>query len=164
MTSEQRQREKNHCIHGAPAPLPGPGLRHNGGLSLAWSATSMDPPRTKRDPSDRPENPLITTLARIIRVSLKPGFRKSRTASLTDLAAIRKALLLSFEDCRDLPAQRLRLKIENAKSPRELWMLRNDIYQLISQRHNQSVAADRINELVQVFDGWLDPKQITHIK
>ncbi|HEX5738241.1 MAG TPA: hypothetical protein VFY22_07005 [Hydrogenophaga sp.] len=107
---------------------------------------------------------MITTIARIIRVSLKPGFRKSRTASLKDLAAIRNALLLVFEDCLTLPAQRLRLKIENAKTPRELWMLRNDIYLLISQRHDQAVAAERINGLVKVFEGWLDPKHINHIK
>ncbi|MBA4266351.1 MAG: hypothetical protein C0453_14825, partial [Comamonadaceae bacterium] len=64
----------------------------------------------------------------------------------------------------NLPAQRLRLKIENAKTPRELWMLRNDIYQVISQQHDQGTAADRINGLVRVFEGWLDPKQINHIK
>lgn len=107
---------------------------------------------------------MITTIARIIRVSLKPGFRKSRTASLKDLATIRSALLLAFEDCANLPAQRLRLKIENAKTPRELWMLRNDIYLLISQRHDQGIVAERINGLVNVFEGWLDPKHITYIK
>lgn len=107
---------------------------------------------------------MITTIARIIRVSLKPGYRKSRTASLKDLAAIRKALLLAFEDCLNLSAQRLRLKIENAKSPSELWMLRNDIYQVISQQHDQGIAADRINGLLRVFEGWVDPKQINRIK
>lgn len=107
---------------------------------------------------------MITTIARIIRVSLKPGYRKSRTPSLKDMAAIRKALESSFDDCTDVSAQRLRLKIENTKTPRELWMLRNDIYQIISQRHNQSVAAERINNLVRVFEGWLDPKHINRIK
>ncbi len=139
-------------------------MRHNWGLSFEWLRSTQELRRDKRDPSDRPENPLITTIARIIRVSLKPGFRKSRTASLKDLAAIRKALLLAFEDCLNLPAQRLRLKIENAKTPRELWMLRNDIYQVISQQHDQGIAAERINGLVRVFEGWLDPKQINHIK
>ena len=124
----------------------------------------MGRPGNKCDSSDRPESPLITTLARIIRVSLKPGYRKSRTPSLKDMAAIRKALEASFEDCTDVSAQRHRLKIENTKTPRELWMLRNDIYQIISQRHNQSVAAERINNLVRVFEGWLDPKHINRIK
>ncbi len=139
-------------------------MRHNRALSFVGLTSTQELQRAKRDPSDRPENPLITTIARIIRVSLKPGFRKSRTASLKDLATIRKALLLAFEDCANLPAQRLRLKIENTKTPRELWMLRNDIYQVISQQHDQSIAADRINGLVKVFEGWLDPKQINHIK
>jgi hypothetical protein len=139
-------------------------VRHNWGLSFEWLRSTQELRRDKRDPSDRPENPLITTIARIIRVSLKPGYRKSRTASLKDLAAIRKALLLAFEDCLNLSAQRLRLKIENAKSPSELWMLRNDIYQVISQQHDQGIAADRINGLLRVFEGWVDPKQINRIK
>ncbi len=117
-----------------------------------------------RDPSVRLESPLITTIARIFRASLKPGFGKHRTPSLRDLAGIRQALLLSFEDCVEQPARRLRMKIENAKSASELWMLRNDIYQVISQRHDQAVAAERINELAQAFEGWLDPRQITRIK
>lgn len=139
-------------------------MGHNQALFFARLRSTHGSQRDKRDSPDRPETPLITTIARIIRVSLKPGFRKSRTASLKDLAAIRKDLLLAFEDCTSLPAQRLRLKIENAKTPRELWMLRNDIYLLISQRHDQGIAAERINGLVKVFEGWLDPKQITHIK
>ena len=139
-------------------------MRHNCLPSFVWLGSTQQPQRDKCDPSDRPEQPLITTIARIIRVSLKPGFRKSRTASLKDLATIRNALLLAFEDCANLPAQRLRLKIENAKTPRELWMLRNDIYLLISQRHDQGIAAERINGLVNVFEGWLDPKHITYIK
>ena len=107
---------------------------------------------------------MISTIARIFRGSLGPVFGWSRTPSLKDLAVIRKALLLSFDDCVDLSSQRLRLKIESAKTPHDLWMLRNDVYLVISQRHNQSVAAERINGLVKSFDGWLDPKQINHIK
>ena len=30
--------------------------------------------------------------------------------------------------------------------------------------HNQSVAAERINALIQIFEGWLEPKQLVRIK
>lgn len=112
----------------------------------------------------RPERRLITNLARMLRVSIKPGYRKSRTPSLKEMAVIRNAMTASFDDCADNSAQRLRAKIENAKTPSELWMLRNDTYQVISHHHNQSVAAERINGLLRAFEGWVDPKQITHIK
>lgn len=54
--------------------------------------------------------------------------------------------------------------MDQAHTPQELWLLRNDAYQLISQRHNQSVAAERINRLIQYFEGWLEPKQLIRIK
>lgn len=112
----------------------------------------------------RPERRLITHIARMLRVSIKPGYRKSRTPSLKEMAVIRNAMLSCFGDCADNGAMRLRAKITNAKTPGELWMLRNDTYQVISHHHNQSVAAERINGLLRAFEGWVDPKQITRIK
>ena len=58
----------------------------------------------------------------------------------------------------------MRAQIEGAASPQELWLLRNDAFQLISQQHSQQVAAKRIDSLIQVFDGWLDPKQLLRIR
>jgi hypothetical protein len=43
-------------------------------------------------------------------------------------------------------------------------MLRNDAYQLISQQHNQTAAAARINDLISAFEGWLEPSQLVRIK
>ena len=107
---------------------------------------------------------MITSIARWLGVGTAPRKRSSHRASLKDLAGIRNQLLHSIDDCVDPPAQRLRTKIESARSPQELWMLRNDAFQLISQQHNQSVAAERINALIQIFEGWLEPKQLVRIK
>jgi uncharacterized membrane protein YccC len=107
---------------------------------------------------------LIQTITRIFRVAFTPRQHAHKRASLKDLASIRSALLQSLEDCASLGAERLRTKVAHAKTPQELWMLRNDAYQLISQQHNQSVAADRINDMIRFFEGCLDPKQIVKIK
>ncbi|RZL07720.1 MAG: hypothetical protein EOP40_15150 [Rubrivivax sp.] len=77
---------------------------------------------------------------------------------------IRNQLMRSIADCTAQTAQRLRSKIEQARTAQELWMLRNDAFQLISQQHNQSIAAERINALIQCFEGWLEPKQLVLIK
>ncbi|MCW5671267.1 MAG: hypothetical protein KIT86_16545 [Hydrogenophaga sp.] len=90
--------------------------------------------------------------------------RATRSPSLKDLARIRLQLERSIADCTGTPATRLRKQIDQAQTPQELWLLRNDAYQLISQRHDQSVAAERINQLIQCFEGWLEPKQLIRIK
>jgi hypothetical protein len=112
----------------------------------------------------RLENSLITSIARWLGVGTDPRKRSPHKASLKDLAGIRTHLLQAIEDCLDQQALRLRKKIESARTPQELWMLRNDAFQLISQQHNQSVAAERINALIQIFEGWLEPKQLVRIK
>lgn len=107
---------------------------------------------------------MITSFARWLGVSFTPSRRSTHKATLKDLAGIRRPLLHAIEDCVDQQALRLRTQIESARTPQELWMLRNDAFQLISQQHNQSVAAERINELIQCFEGWLEPKQLMRIK
>jgi hypothetical protein len=107
---------------------------------------------------------MITTLARWLGVTPAPRKRSAHRATLKDLAGIRNHLMRAIDDCIDDQASRLRKKIETARTPQELWMLRNDAFQLISQQHNQSVAAERINALIQTFEGWLEPKQLVRIK
>ncbi|MGQ3083918.1 MAG: hypothetical protein ACT6RO_12215 [Hydrogenophaga sp.] len=110
------------------------------------------------------ETALISVLTRIFRVNLASRQRPHRTPSVKDVARIRSQLEHSISDCPSDAAQRLRKKIAQTRSPQELWLLRNDAYQLISQQHDQSVAADRINRLIRFFEGWLDPKQLVRIK
>ena len=107
---------------------------------------------------------MIANFARFIKGSLKPRAPGRRPPSLKDLQSIQTALLQCITDCDNVPAQRLRHKIEQAKSAQELWLLRNDAYQLISQQTSQAVAAERINALIAHFDGWLEPRQLVRIK
>ncbi len=106
---------------------------------------------------------MIPTLTRLLKGSLKSGTSGRRHPGLQDLQAIRVALLRCIDDCDNVQTLRLRHKIESAKSVQELWLLRNDAYQLVSQRHTQTVAAERINALVGLFQGWVDPRQLTRI-
>jgi hypothetical protein len=101
-------------------------------------------------------------LARLLGLTSRPH-QRPRTAHLKDVMSMRQHLLRTIEDCVSVPAHRLRRRIERARTPQELWLLRNDAFQLIAQRHDQRTAAQRIDELVKIFEGWLDPKQLARI-
>lgn len=77
---------------------------------------------------------------------------------------IRHSLHRTLDDCKDIRAQRMMFKINAAKTPVDLWMLRSDLHQCISQTHSQRVAVERINGLVDVFEGWVPPSQLTRIQ
>lgn len=113
---------------------------------------------------DHLENFLIPNIARIIGARFMPRARPGKSATIKDLLAIRKALLASVADCEGVSADRLRLKINHTQTPQHLWLLRNDAYQVISQSHSQALAAERINSVMVHFKGWVDPKQLSHIK
>lgn len=117
-------------------------------------------PRRDRGPQGHP------VIARIARwIGVVPPQAQPRTPHLRDIVAIRQRLLATIEDCvHSVPALRLRRQIEQARSPQELWLLRNDAFQLIAQRHSQHVAAARIDALRQLFEAWLDPKQLARIR
>lgn len=107
---------------------------------------------------------MILRIAKLLKRSMGSRSKAPKSATLKDLQAIRAALLEGVKDCEGLQAQRLHLKISSASSAQDLWMLRNDAYQVISQQHNQSIAANRINELMHAFEGWVEPRQLIKIR
>ncbi|MES2412420.1 MAG: hypothetical protein V4614_01370 [Pseudomonadota bacterium] len=76
---------------------------------------------------------------------------------------IRHSLHHLIHDCQGTGMQRMAFKINAAKTPMDLWMLRSDLMQCISQAHSQRVAVERINSLVSVFEGWLPARQLVRI-
>lgn len=74
------------------------------------------------------------------------------------LSQIKLQMELTFQDVNGSDAERLRYKLRSAREAKELWLLRSDVHQLISQQVNQKEAAERINALLPCFEGWL-PKQ-----
>lgn len=122
--------------------------------------------------SDRPRHRLhirggvvvIQRIAKLIHNSLKPRRKSVKTATLKDLQVIRSAMTSCVSDCEDIQAKRLLLKIASAATAQDLWMLRNDAYQVISQQHSQTEAATRINHLMDAFEGWVEPRQLVKIR
>ncbi|MCZ8255683.1 MAG: hypothetical protein O9327_08475 [Polaromonas sp.] len=94
-----------------------------------------------------------------------PAFSDSgrSTASRLPVEQIRESLQALLHDCKDMRSQRVLYKINVAHTPSELWMLRSDLHQCIAQTHTQAEAAERINSLIEVFEGWLPAGQLTRI-
>ena len=107
---------------------------------------------------------VIQRIARLIHKSLQPRRKSVKTATLKDLQAIRSAMTNCVSDCEGLQAKRLLLKITSAATAQDLWMLRNDAYQVISQQHSQTEATTRINHLIDAFEGWVEPRQLVKIR
>lgn len=107
---------------------------------------------------------MVSAVKRLLRVAFQPRESARRAPKLKDLAAMRQHLLRTIDDCTGQPAHRLRQQIEAATTAQELWLLRNDAFQLISQRHSQPVAAQRIDSLIRVFEGWVDPKHLARVR
>jgi len=80
------------------------------------------------------------------------------------LVQIQQALHAAVCDCTDIRAQRVNYKIDQAKTPADLWALRSDLHQCIAQVHSERVAASRINDLAGLFEGWLPASQLTRIQ
>jgi len=104
-----------------------------------------------------------TVIQRILGLAA-PAFSDSgRPVNRVPIEQIRESLLALLHDCSDMRNQRLIYKIKVAKTPADLWLLRSDLHQCIAQTHTQSEAAERINSLIEVFEGWLPAGQLLRI-
>jgi hypothetical protein len=98
--------------------------------------------------------------------SLSLPFRLSRNNALAKratLSQIKLRMELSIQDVEAPEAERLRYKIRGTREVVHLWMMRSDAYQLISKSLSQAEAAQRVNALLPLFEGWIPSQQMTKI-
>lgn len=76
---------------------------------------------------------------------------------------LRIGLLAAFEDCSGARGDRLRLKLAAARTARDLWLLRGEVFQVVADHHCQSIARDRINALLPAFEGWLPARLLAPV-
>ena len=101
-------------------------------------------------------------IRRIFGTALRPASAARRSQKLT-LEQLRQSLQGALVDCSGMPADRLAYKIHVARTAADLWLLRSDLHQCISQAHSQNLAAERINALIPAFAGWLPASQLRRI-
>ena len=79
------------------------------------------------------------------------------------LALLRDRMLDTLDGCQGPMCERMRWRIGDARAPQDLWLLRSEIFQLVSSQHCQSEAAMRINALIPAFEGWLPARLLTPV-
>jgi hypothetical protein len=73
----------------------------------------------------------------------------------TNVDELRRQALALVSDCRGTPCERVRERLQRARTAHDLWLARSEIFQLVASQHCQSQAAARINELLPAFEGWV---------
>jgi len=95
------------------------------------------------------------SITRLLNAVCRP--RSERRPS--DLHTTRTALLSAIEDCHGLPADQLKLRIRHTRHHRDLWQLRSEAFHVIALQHCQSIADERIGELLHHFDGRISTSE-----
>lgn len=104
---------------------------------------------------------MIRAFKPLVRVAAQVSNRLSgpRSASLTELARIRRVMGEQVLDCDLRAARRVRAHLETAATPMQLWLLRAEIYQAVADEFGQPEAMRRVERLAPLFDGLLPARQ-----
>jgi hypothetical protein len=112
---------------------------------------------------DRREHPLTTAIHRILNMTANAFSESKTTTNQRPIEQIRESLRTLLHDCKDMHTQRVIYKINVAQTASELWQLRSDLHQCITKAHSQTEAAERINSVIAVFEGWMPAGQLKPI-
>ncbi len=102
-------------------------------------------------------------IQRIFGIAAPRSSESGKAHNRLPIEQIRQNLQTLLHDCKDMRTQRVLYKINVAQTAAELWLLRSDLHQCIAHVHSQTEAAERINSLINVFEGWLPDHQLTRI-
>ncbi|QTD44633.1 hypothetical protein [Ottowia testudinis] len=105
---------------------------------------------------------MIQALRPLAQAALNVGRRMAgpRTATLADLARIRRAMGEQVLDCELKVARRVRTQLDSAATVLQLWLLRSEIYQAVSDQFGQHEAMRRVKRLKPLFEGLLPERQL----
>lgn len=79
------------------------------------------------------------------------------------LDEVRAAVTATLKDCTGPLCERMRWRLEATHSAQDLWLLRSEIFHLVSSQHCQAEAAARINALLPAFEPYLPARMLTKI-
>jgi hypothetical protein len=80
-----------------------------------------------------------------------------------ELDDVRTAVIATLKDCDGAACERMRWRLQAAQSAQDLWLLRSEIFQMVSAQHCQAEAAARINGLLPAFERYLPARMLTRI-
>ena len=102
---------------------------------------------------------MTLVLHRFFNHSLAPLRMPFTSTSRVPIEQIQSQFSMLLKDCSGQRAQRVTYRINGAITADELWQLRSELHQCVSQLHSQAEAARRINSLLPSFEGWIPARQ-----
>jgi hypothetical protein len=87
----------------------------------------------------------------------------ARAQSKVSLQVIQQFMTNAVAEFPGIDTERVLYKIKGSNTAQDLWILRSDLYQVISKAHSQTEAARRINALLPCFSHWIPEQQLTKI-
>jgi hypothetical protein len=75
--------------------------------------------------------------------------------------AVRRQLLAVLEDCHGTDCDRLRWRVHTAERAQELWLLRDQIFQVVTTQHCLAQAQERLDGLLSAFGTVLPASMIS---
>jgi hypothetical protein len=79
------------------------------------------------------------------------------------IGQIKQRMELVLQDIKGTNVERLQYRIRATSKVNDLWILRSDLYHVISMAHSQSEAVRRINGLLPSFSEWIASTQLRSI-
>jgi len=76
---------------------------------------------------------------------------------------LRRQLHEALQQCEGPMCERLHWRIDAACTAHHLWLLRGEIFQLVSREFCQEEAARRINALLPAFSGRVPQRMLTRV-
>ena len=83
--------------------------------------------------------------------------------SAPDLEGLQFQLHQALRECTGPMAQRMRWRIDDTYTVEALWLLREEIFQLVAGEFCQEEAVRRVNALLPAFSGWLPERMLTRV-
>ncbi|EJL78815.1 hypothetical protein PMI15_04105 [Polaromonas sp. CF318] len=90
-------------------------------------------------------------------------YESSMEPPKANLEALRLQLHDALQQCEGPMCERLHWRIDAACTAQHLWLLRGEIFQLVSREFCQQEAALRINALLPAFSSRLPERMLTRV-
>lgn len=84
-------------------------------------------------------------------------------AQKLQLGEVRLLLHDALGQCEGPMCERLHWRIDETHTAPHLWLLREEIFQLVARQFCQEEAVRRINALLPAFSGWLPERTLTRV-
>jgi hypothetical protein len=87
-------------------------------------------------------------------------FSGKRSTGERDLSRVRFVMLEQVLDCDRKTVRRVRRATESARTMVQLWLVRSEIFQAVSERFGQSEATRRVALIAPYFDTFPQSKRM----